>query len=455
MACIVLGSQLAVPLYVVAGGWSAGFGMQGWLTSLGWLPSSGAGSLQAIFAVAMVHAFASIPWVALIVCLGMLWTHRSTEEQAWLEGGLATVFRRAILPQLRIGLIVAFLWCIVPILTEMVVSNLFLVPTVAEQVYLDASRGSVSRLTYVTAFAICMLPTLSVLAWLLRNSPNWNALTFSTAYFAPNRLDLRRGRWPACLFLWLTLAALVALPTVSLIAKAGWQPLIDDDGKTSYGWSLERFGETVYESFTLFQAEFYWSFLLGLVSSLLAMTMACTLYGLTSPRIRQWAGGLILSLLAVPGPLAGMGIIWLLNRSTPAWLGGLYDRTLAAPVLAQQFRLLPLAWLLIVVTLATISRRTWEQATLDGLNRFQSLRLVVWSQTGRNWLAVWLLLFVASVGELSCSILVLPPGVTTVSMRLFEMLHFGMRHQDSGLCGMLLGLGWLVSWVFWKTLNDR
>ena len=170
----------------------------------------------------------------------------------------------------------------------------------------------------------------------------------------------------------------------------------------------------------------------------------------------KW-GVTILCLLAVatPGPIVGMGLIWLLNRPSPQILGVLYDQSLLAPVLAQQCRLIPLAWLLAFGILASISKSSREQAAMDGLGRFAFLRVVIWPQTGALWIVSWLLLAVLSIGELSSTILVLPPMVTTLSIRLFEMLHFGMRHQDSGLCGALMLFGWVMSFVFWKTLRER
>jgi ABC-type spermidine/putrescine transport system permease subunit II len=118
----------------------------------------GVGGRGAILAVSLIHAAAAIPWVVLLISAGMQSIDRDLEEQARLEGGLWHVFRGTMLPRLRLWLCASLIWCIVPIMTEMVVSNLYQVPTVAEQVYLDASRGSISPLTYFAAFVICLLP---------------------------------------------------------------------------------------------------------------------------------------------------------------------------------------------------------------------------------------------------------------------------------------------------------
>jgi iron(III) transport system permease protein len=254
----------------------------------------------------------------------------------------------------------------------------------------------------------------------------------------------------------LFLAGLVGLPLFNLLAKAGWQPQVVATGETSYTWSYLRFGVTLYESITLYSREYYWSGLLAAGASSIALLAAIVLRLLT----RSYGSFVIVSaamfgIVVIPGPIVGSWVIGLLNRPYPLWLGQLYDNTLAAPILAQQFRLLPLAWLLTTTIVASISPRTWQQAQLDGLHWTARLRWVVLPQTWASWIMAALLLVVTSIGELSCSILVLPPGVTTLSMRLFEMLHFGMRHQDSGLCLILVLVGWLVAGIGWKTLSDR
>jgi iron(III) transport system permease protein len=391
----------------------------------------------------------------LLTAAGLVWTHRNEEEQAILDGGWWNALFRVVLPKVRVWTLAGAMWCAVPILTEMVVSNLYQVPTVAEQIYLDASSGTVSLLTYVSSFSCCVLPLFLGMWVYCRCSTARRGLDFRPSHFRASVLELYTWRWPVSLGVWLAVAILVFLPIASLLAKAGWQPYTGDDGLNYYGWSVERLGRTAYESITLFQEEYYWSGLMATLTSSLALITAALVFAVTRRALRVVMSLIMVVAIAIPGPAVGMLVIWLINRSQPAWLGQLYDHSLAAPVLAQQFRLLPLAWLMVGAIVAGISRTTWEQTQLEGLSCWDVLRRVLVPQASRMFLAAWLLLAVLSVGELSCTILLLPPGVTTISMRLFEMLHFGMRHQDSGLCGVLLLGGWLVSWVLWKTLSDR
>jgi iron(III) transport system permease protein len=456
---IALGSQLAVPLYVFAGGWSAGFGLQGWCNLARHLGPNGVEAMQSsvalLLAVAAIHALAAIPWVCLIISLGLLWTDRNQEEAALLEGDWRLTLSQVVLPKLRPWLWASSLWSIVPILTEMVVTNLYQVPTVAEQVYLDASRSNTSPVTYIAAIGLCMLPLFVAAYWIQRSFPPWQDVLSRAQHFHAQPLQLRGWRIPLTVLAWASVLLMVGLPMINLTAKAGWQPRTLADGTTSYGWSLVRFATTLSESLTMHTQEFYWTAMLASASSSLALLVASLGYVATRRFGRMWAHAGMLLLISIPGPLAGMLVIALLNRDVPAFLGQLYDRTIAAPVLAQQFRLLPMAWLMVNTLVAAIPSQSWELAKLDGFNQRQLICFVLWPQSGWRFVAVAWLLAVISAGELSSSILVLPPGVTTVSMRLFEMLHFGMRHQDSGLCGILLLLGWCTSLVFWKTLKER
>jgi iron(III) transport system permease protein len=451
---LAIGSQITTPLYVVAGSWNAGFGSQGWWPFSHVLTARG--EYSPLIAVSFIHAVAAIPWVCAIISLGLMWTNRSLEESALVESGNTSVLWRVLLPGLRPWLALSCMWCCIPVLTEMVISNLYQVPTVAEQVYLDASRGTVTPLTYPIAVAFCMLPILTVTMLISRRLPPWSEMVARASQHAPQTLLWRKRRLSVSLAAWCVVLGLVFLPIVNLKIKAGWQPYTDAENRTQYTWSLSRYFTTLTESLTLFTREFYWSTVLAIGSATTALLLAFTLQLCMRGRWQRSAVALaMLALIGTPGALVGTLMIFLLNRSQPALLGELFDRTLLAPILAQQFRLLPLAMLIVLGLSATIDRRSWELAEQEGLSIWQRFRTIVWPQTGSRWILAWLILAVLSVGELSSTILVLPPGVTTLSMRLFEMLHFGMRHQDSGLCLLLLAIGWGVSAIVLKTLTDR
>ncbi len=78
----------------------------------------------------------------------------------------------------------------------------------------------------------------------------------------------------------------------------------------------------------------------------------------------------------MPGPLVA-SLITQLFMHVPG-LGWFYDRTLLAPVIAQQSRLLPLAWLLVGGILSSVSQSAWEMAQVDQLSWWQRWRTLIW-----------------------------------------------------------------------------
>lgn len=453
-AWLAMLSQLVVPLYATVGAWSAGFGSQGWwpLSQTLVVHSDWASPAAVIF----VHAVAAIPSCLLILMLGLVWSRRSQDELALLDGGMPNLVRRVLLPEMRGWLAAAALWAAVPVMTEMIVTNLYQVPTLAEQVYLDISLGTASGMTYAVSVGLCMLPLL-VLAWLLRRQlPSLSSLANHMAQHRPPRLPLGAWRVPLSLLVWAIVLGVVAVPLANLWLKAGWESALRSDGTLEHRWTWHRLGLTLVETSTLFTAEFQWTAVLALASATTATVMA----GLLRWRARsRWAKRAIdflcVVLIAMPGPLVASLISRLFLSGTVPGLAWAYDHSLAAPILAQQSRLFPLAWLLVGGILASIGSRAWEMAAVDQLSTWSRLHMVVWRPTWRLWLAAWLLLAATSAGELSTHLLLLPPGVTTVAQRLFEFLHFGMRYQDSGLCLALVLLGWLVAIVVWNTRSGR
>jgi iron(III) transport system permease protein len=454
LAWLAIFSQFVVPLYALVGAWSAGFGTQGWWplsqVSVAGNPAAG------LAAVTFVHAMAALPSAVLIITLGLYWTRRSREELALVEGGTANVIVRVLLPELRGWIAAAGFWSIVPVLTEMVVTNLYQVPTLPEQIYLDVSLGTATARTYVVSVLLCMLPLL-VLAWSLRRwLPELSTFATQVSQHAPSRLPLGPWRWPASAMVWSVVLIVVVVPLLNLLIKAGWQSSLDPSGVMQHHWTLQRLMRTLWETVTLFTAEFRWSATLAIASSCVALAVAAVLRWLgQSANVRHLVNALALVLIAMPGPLVATLTTRLFLHVPIPGLSWLYDHTLLAPILAQQTRLLPLAWLIVGGILATISSQTWELAAIDRLPVWTRLVSIVLKPTWQLWLAGWLLLAATSAGELSTHLLLLPPGVTTVAQRLFEFLHFGMRYQDSGLCLALVALGWLVAIVVWNTRTGR
>jgi iron(III) transport system permease protein len=100
----------------------------------------------------------------------------------------------------------------------------------------------------------------------------------------------------------------------------------------------------------------------------------------------------------------------------------------------------------------TVPEQSLENAALDGATPWARFWHIALPQFGPAVFCAWLVGVAVATGDLSTSILVLPPGVTTISSRIFNLAHYGVEDQLAGLClvavvlftalaGMSLALG--------------
>ena len=355
IAAILLGALLFVPLYVQAGAWQAGFGASGWFTQATGLPPLVDGWRAAIW----IHGVAAIPWVVLIVGVGLRLVEPELEEQGLLDASPAKVLWLVTLPRSRGPLVAAALWVAVAAAGEITVTNLFQVHTFADELY-----TAISATGDVTLWSIEVWPGVVVTAAMVA------AALVLAAALSPARtvMTLRRSltfnlatwRWPAAILMGGLLLVLVGVPLANLIYKAGYDWIS--------GWSFAKLVSQVAASPARFGREFGWSFLIGSLAATTCVVIAVPLAWFA--RRGGWRAVPALAVtvlgLAIPGPLIGLGLIELFNQRDSALLTWLYDRTIAAPCLAQTIRALPLAMLIIWHAMRTVPQAMLDAASLDG-----------------------------------------------------------------------------------------
>ncbi|MEX0613842.1 MAG: hypothetical protein WD229_17120, partial [Pirellulales bacterium] len=142
VAGLLLVGMLFVPLYLIAGAWDAGFGLQGWHTLAAKTASGYEPWLRGWRAAIWVHALAAVPWVVLIVGAGLRAIEAEIEEDATTCATPAQVLLHVSLPRAAAAFFVAGLWVAVVATAEISVTDFFQVRTFAEEVYTQAALGA-------------------------------------------------------------------------------------------------------------------------------------------------------------------------------------------------------------------------------------------------------------------------------------------------------------------------
>jgi iron(III) transport system permease protein len=108
------------------------------------------------------------------------------------------------------------------------------------------------------------------------------------------------------------------------------------------------------------------------------------------------------------------------------------------PVLAVLSRFAPLAAIILAAQL-----RRFDRLLLDAARVFQTGNIQSWTRIRLPLMAPGLLAaagitFALTTGELGATLIVAPPGQSTLTMRIYNYLHFGATSMVSGLCLLMV-----------------
>jgi iron(III) transport system permease protein len=168
-----------------------------------------------------------------------------------------------------------------------------------------------------------------------------------------------------------------------------------------------------------------------LVSLPLALVAA---YELKKPGARGTAAWILVLLpLAVPASLTGIGLATFWHSPVPA----LVCPGILLPVMVGIARFAPLAAIILFVQIRFIDPLMFDAADVfspDPLMRWGGIRLPLFAPG----LAVATgILAALTLAELGATLVVAPPGYATLTMRIYNYLHYGAAGEVAGLCLMI------------------
>jgi iron(III) transport system permease protein len=128
---------------------------------------------------------------------------------------------------------------------------------------------------------------------------------------------------------------------------------------------------------------------------------------------------LFIVLFAVPSTLVGVGLIGLWNRA--GLLGAVYG-TDSMLLLGYLARFVPIAALALAANTRYVPVSHEEASSVSGAGWIRTMRRIVLPQIRLALAASWVIVFVLAFGELGVSILVAPPGETTLPIRIYTII---------------------------------
>ena len=128
---------------------------------------------------------------------------------------------------------------------------------------------------------------------------------------------------------------------------------------------------------------------------------------------------LLVVLFAVPSTVVGVGLIGVWNRA------GVFGRVYGTDgmlLLAYLARFLPVATLALAAGVRYVPASHEEAAAVGGAGWWRTMMHIVLPQMKLAMLATWTVVFILAFGELGASILVVPPGETTLPIRMYTII---------------------------------
>lgn len=365
------------------------------------LSSHVSGDLFAPYSVAgavvvLAIVFYPLPMVATEVALSRV--EARLEEAALLAAPPGRVLRRITGPLIAPAVVAAALVVFVLAISEFSVPGLLRVRVFTTEVF--TAFAALYDFGRATALALPLLVVCAVVAAFAGTVAGGRLVTTRRAGAASAAFaDWRRGAVAIIVIVILT-ALLLPLTALSLEAARS----------TSISSVLRGSGDAVMTS------------LLSAAAGATAVTVPAAVLGYARARAAPRTGAALdvlwLILFAVPSTVVGVGLIGVWNR--PGLLGALYG-TDAMLVLGYLARFTPVAALILGATIRSVATSQEEAAAIAGASWKRTMFRIVLPQVSPGLAAVWLIAFVLAFGEVGTSILVAPPGESTLPIRVYTL----------------------------------
>ncbi len=418
MLRILLVIPLVVPTYVTALAWISITGPSGFAAS--WL---GRDLLSAwtysLTGAILVLGTSFYPLSMLATEAAARRVNGRLEEAALLVASPRRVLWRITLPLIAPTVAAAALIIFVLALAEFGVPGLLRVRVFTTEVF-----TSFSALYNFGAGVTLAIPLLAValIIGILAKLMTGERLLAARRNLHPG-LVLRLGRWRTLVlgFLTIILAASVVLPLTALAIEAGQPERIIS--------ALRASGDAIFNSLSL-----------AAIGATLVVLLAAFLgyaRARSDVRLRGLVDLLFIVIFAVPSTVVGVGLIGLWNR--PGLPGAIYTSQ-AIILIAYLARFVPVAALMLAASVRQIPVSVEEAAEVGGASWWRTFACIVLPQMRSGLAVAWVVSFIFAFGELGATLLVAPPGESTLPVRVYTLIANTPSSEVAALALLQVGV---------------
>lgn len=393
-------------------------------------------TIYGISGTILVLTLAYHPVITALVISGLKSLDYRLEEAARLHHASFQVFKKITVPLLTPHIVSGAIFVFVFSMTNFGVPDFLRVRVYPMEIFIQFSafyneKAATALSVPLVAFTILLILLIKKF---MKNRPY---VTITGAFkHAPSYGPGKNLHILAFLFILLIFLLSTIVPIVVLINKSGaWS-----NYSRVLSTSMDEIG---YSMVLAFLGSFFMVVLSFFVSYLIE-------------RSKGWSSILEYSSLipfAVPATVLGIGLIKLWNRP---FTQVIYGSSLII-LIAYVAHFVPFTIRIILSDMKKIAVDLEEVAFLTTSRWFHVMKKIVVPLARPGLLASFFIGFVLCFGDLSTTLLTIPPGRETVPIKIYNLMHYGAEHLVSALCVIIVSIILIMGGVFylcyWKWLR--
>ena len=358
-----------------------------------------------------VYLMAYLPFAVLVSLLGL----QSVDSELVQAGRVYTrdirVYSGIILPLARSTIMAGGAIIFLLVLMDYSVPSLFSVNVYPLDIFAEYSANGDSSIAFLMS-----VPLILVAMSLMLLAKKW-IRTLSGGFSWTGKQENVDMKWPVWFSTLFYAAGILLLLQVIILFSS----LITGTG------SLLQFGSSVAAATN----EIRVTFIICLLFAILCIPPALAVSGeLVNKKMGGNAWWLAVLLpLTLPAPLIGMGLIGLWNSQMPL----IFHGNLIMPVLALLARFTPFAVILLVAFMKSQDRLLIDASRVFAGSYLRSLQGIILPLLLPGIIGTSAVAFALGLGELGATLMVMPPGDATLTMRIYNYLHYGASETVAGL----------------------
>ena len=402
-----------VPPYVYASAWN---GFISWANLFLFSFSAKQIILKGFWGSLLVFFASYLPLCTVISILGFKLTGRKFVDMAKVYANDIKVFFKVVLPLafriITAGAAVVFVLCI----GDYGIPSLYQFSVYSLDIFARFSIDGNPIISFIRTLPLLLfiLPAVIIIVSGIRK-------TFIETSFKQDESPLNY-KWPVW-FKSINLLSFIILSGLLLILVFGLLIVLKSPLNIIEGFkkSHEEIG-----------ASFLISFFTALLGTIICLWLVSYAYFNNIKSKLFWCMAVLPSI--IPASLTGIGIILLYNNT---YFDELYQ-TIAMPIVASVSRFSLFSIIILLSFYKLINPAYFECCEIYQKSFLKKLFKINLPLIAPGLIVSFCLYFSLSLGELGASLLVLPPGVSTMTVKIYNYMHYGESSQIMALCVIML-----------------